>query len=134
MPPIPNSLLSYFSANIKKQGDTYIIEVPEHEIDNGSLELDSQHKVAVFGSEEEQENQSVTPSEQELTSGMTPPVREGETRTVEIIDKGSEGDGITRINEGYVLIVPDGAVGETLEVEVVSVNPNFAIGEKIKEE
>jgi len=36
-----------------------------------------------------------------------PPVTEGEQRTVEIEDIGDQGDGITRVERGFVVIVSD---------------------------
>lgn len=130
---IPDSLLSYFTATIQQQDDgTYVVEIPENELETGSLDMASEHKVAVFGTSEEQDTQETTPSTKELGPGPTPPVREGETRTVEIVDEGTEGDGIARIDEGYVVIVPDGTVGDTCEIEVIAVKEQFAIGERVQ--
>lgn len=131
MSSILNSLLSYFTAKIYEEDEKYVIEVPKHEVQQGSLDLDSPHKVAIFGSEEEQAAQSTTPSHEELTPGPSPPVREGEELTVDVVDEGSEGDGIARINEGYVIIIPEGTVGDSLEIEITAVKEQFAIGEQI---
>lgn len=54
-----------------------------------------------------------------------PPVSEGETYTVEIIGTGKKGDGIAKI-DGYVLVVPDTSVGETVTVEIDTATPNVA--------
>lgn len=50
----------------------------------------------------------------------TIPVEEGETYDVDIVDIGSEGDGIARVRR-YVLIVPDADIGETVTVRVDTV-------------
>lgn len=59
---------------------------------------------------------------------LTAPVRPGDRLSVEIVDVGNEGDGVAKV-EGYTLFVPDGAVGETVEVEIVKVTPRFGFAE-----
>ena len=61
-----------------------------------------------------------------------PPVEEGEIRYVEIEDLGKQGDGIARVERGYVIIVPGGEVGERVKVEISEVKSNFAVGEIIE--
>jgi 23S rRNA (uridine2552-2'-O)-methyltransferase len=61
---------------------------------------------------------------------LTAPVRAGDERTVEIVDEGSEGDGIARI-EGFTVFVPDAAVGETVDVRIADVKPRFAFAERV---
>ena len=57
----------------------------------------------------------------------------GETRYVDIEDIGKQGDGIARVERGYVIIVPGTEVGDRVKVEVAEVKPNFAVGETIEE-
>ena len=64
-------------------------------------------------------------------SGPQPPVERGEIRYVEVEDYGKQGDGIARVERGYVVIVPGGEVGERVKVEVTEVRPNFAVGELV---
>jgi len=54
-------------------------------------------------------------------------------RYVEIEDIGKQGDGIARVERGYVIIVPDAEIGERVKVEVTEVKSNFAVGEIIDE-
>jgi 23S rRNA (uridine2552-2'-O)-methyltransferase len=61
---------------------------------------------------------------------LTAPVRAGDERTVEIVDEGSEGDGIARI-EGFTVFVPGAAVGETVDVRIADVKPRFAFAERV---
>ena len=63
--------------------------------------------------------------------GPQPPVEPGEMRYVEIEDLGKQGDGIARVERGYVIIVPDTSVGERVKIEVTEVKPNFAVGEVV---
>ncbi|WP_121821116.1 RlmE family RNA methyltransferase [Halostella salina] len=59
---------------------------------------------------------------------LTAPVREGDRLTVEVVDEGSEGDGVAKV-EDYTLFVRDGEVGDELEVEVTDVKPRFGFAE-----
>ncbi|WP_135364751.1 23S rRNA (uridine(2552)-2'-O)-methyltransferase [Halosimplex halophilum] len=59
---------------------------------------------------------------------LTAPVREGDTVEVEIVDVGSEGDGIAKV-EGFTLFVSGVEEGETVEVRVDDVKPNYAFAQ-----
>ncbi|EMA10328.1 Predicted RNA-binding protein, contains TRAM domain [Haloarcula vallismortis] len=62
----------------------------------------------------------------------SPPVAEGETRVVEIDNIGDKGDGVARIDGGYVVIVSDADVGERLRVEMNQVRENVAFAEIVE--
>jgi predicted RNA-binding protein with TRAM domain len=62
----------------------------------------------------------------------TAPIKEGEEYEVKIEDTGKEGDGITRI-EGFVVFVPNTAVGDEVKVRITSVRRRFAFAEKVSE-
>ncbi|WP_436931741.1 SAM-dependent methyltransferase [Halosimplex halobium] len=61
---------------------------------------------------------------------LTAPVREGDQVEVEIVDTGSEGDGIAKV-DGFTLFVAGAAEGETVEVRVGDVKPNYAFAEPV---
>lgn len=61
---------------------------------------------------------------------LTAPVHAGDEREVEIVDTGHEGDGIAKI-EGYTLFVSDAEQGETVQVCVEDVKPNFGFARKM---
>ncbi|PSP56755.1 23S rRNA (uridine(2552)-2'-O)-methyltransferase [Halobacteriales archaeon QS_1_67_19] len=63
---------------------------------------------------------------------LTAPVREGDRLEVEIVDEGSEGDGVAKV-EGYTLFVPGAEEGETVEVAVTEVKPRFGFAEVVAE-
>ncbi|MFC7057451.1 23S rRNA (uridine(2552)-2'-O)-methyltransferase [Halovenus salina] len=56
---------------------------------------------------------------------LTAPVRAGDELAVEIVDTGSEGDGIARV-EDFTVFVPGAQEGETVPVEIEDVKPRFA--------
>jgi 23S rRNA (uridine2552-2'-O)-methyltransferase len=60
---------------------------------------------------------------------LTAPVRPGDELVVDIVDVGSEGDGIAKV-EGFTVFVPDAEEGETVTVTVGDVKPNFAFAER----
>ncbi|MFC7213802.1 SAM-dependent methyltransferase [Saliphagus sp. GCM10025334] len=62
---------------------------------------------------------------------LTAPVEVGEELEVEIIDTGSEGDGIASV-EGYRLFVAGTEEGETVRVRVEDVKPNFGFAELLE--
>ena len=62
---------------------------------------------------------------------LTAPVRAEEELNVEIVDQGSEGDGIAKI-EGYTLFVPGGETGERYRVRVEDVKPRFGFATPIE--
>jgi 23S rRNA (uridine2552-2'-O)-methyltransferase len=61
---------------------------------------------------------------------LTAPVRSGDELEVEIVDTGSEGDGIARV-EGFTIFVPGGEEGETVSIEIDDVKPQFAFANRV---
>ncbi len=128
---ISEKLLCLFSAEIEEADDRYVVEIPRREIDTGSIEPNETYRVALINGEngtvETEANAADIPSDE-----PQPPVEEGEIRYVEIEDLGKQGDGIARVERGYVIIVPGAEVGERVKVEVAEVKSNFAVGEIIE--
>jgi len=125
---ISDKLLCLFSAEVSSSGDSYTVEIPRREVDTGSIEPGETYRIALIRREVESGEESADtgpPSEPQ------PPVEEGETRYVEIEDLGKQGDGIARVERGYVIIVPGAAVGDRAKVEIADVEPNFAVGELV---
>ena len=130
---ISNKLLCLFSANVTAEDDKYVIEVPKREIETGSIDPAETYRVALIAAE----TPGVEAPEEEPEGPPTepqPPVEAGEIRYVEIEDIGKQGDGIARVERGYVIIVPDAEIGERVKVEITEVKSNFAVGEIIDED
>jgi predicted RNA-binding protein with TRAM domain len=128
---ISEKLLCLFSAEVSDEGDRYLLEVPRREIDTGSIDPGQTYRVALIAADAgdesgEESRQSTAPDEPQ------PPVETGEVRYVEIEDLGKQGDGIARVERGYVIIVPETEVGERVKIEVTEVKSNFAVGETIE--
>jgi predicted RNA-binding protein with TRAM domain len=129
---ISDKLMCLFNAEVRSEEDRYVIEVPRREVGTGSVEPGEIYRVALI-SREETESEP-TGRRQTDSSEPQPPVEVGELRYVEIEDIGKQGDGIARVERGYVIIVPGADVGERVKVEVTEVKSNFAVGEVIEEE
>jgi len=125
---ISEKLLCLFSAEVEEADGRFVVEVPRREVDTGAIGPGDTYRVALISGDSEGSSQ--TSSESSVPSDEPqPPVEEGEIRYVEIEDLGKQGDGIARVERGYVIIVPGAEVGERVKIEVAEVKSNFAVGE-----
>lgn len=123
-----NTFACCFSARIEQKDDRYIVEIPADEIQHGTLDLDDIYQVRFHTS---LQNRS---SRQSPYEESNPPVSRGDTRRVEIEHLGDEGNGITRLEDGYVVIVPDTEPGDMVQIELTDVNPNVGFADVIEDE
>ncbi|MFB1063571.1 deoxyribonuclease [Natrinema sp. CBA1119] len=132
---ISEKLLCLFSTDVSEEEDRYVIEVPRQEIETGDIDPGEVYRVALISREGEASTDegTTTATAQSAPSEPQPPVDVGETRYVEIEDIGKQGDGIARVERGYVIIVPGADVGERVKIEVTEVKSNFAVGEIIED-
>ncbi|MXV60514.1 TRAM domain-containing protein [Natronorubrum sp. JWXQ-INN-674] len=148
---ISERLLCLFSGQIEERDGSYVIEVPEQELQLGDIDEEHSYRVAVLQSATDTTEQTESTSTSTSTSAaapkpestadrtststsdsLQPPVEEGETRTVEIEDIGDQGDGITRVERGYVVIVSDADKGERVRIEITQVQENVAFADVIE--
>lgn len=135
---ISDNLRCLFSAQLEERRDSYVIEIPKQEIRLGNIESDTPYRVAMFSPTSGTETGDVSASstteptaEPETTQEREPsrpPVDEGDIREVDIEDIGQQGDGITRVERGFVVIVPDTEKGERVTIEITDVQQNVAFG------
>jgi predicted RNA-binding protein with TRAM domain len=132
---ISDKLLCLFNAEVEADGDEYVVRVPRSEVDHGAVDPGDVYRVALIG---RGGSEGETTVEDETVAGAgdgpQPPVEPGEIRYVEIEDLGKQGDGIARVERGYVIIVPGADIGERVKIEVTEVKSNFAVGEIIDED
>lgn len=129
---LSDSLLCLFNAEISQQDDEYVVSVPQREIETGTLTAGNVYRIAVLADGEDTARE-MDVARATRPSHPQPPVEEGEVRYVEIEDLGKQGDGIARVERGYVIIVPGADVGERVKIEIDEVKSNFAVGEVIEE-
>lgn len=135
MVEIPDSLQSLFTATVEERDDRYVIEVPKSEVEHNAAVPGKTYRVAVLPDRMrapvEEADESVTEelSQADREPGPpAPPVDEGEVREVSIESVGDQGDGIAKVERGYVVIVPGAKPGDepTVEIEQVKENVAFA--------
>jgi len=129
---ISDELYCLFAGRVEDHGDSYHIEVPKREVKLGAIDVGEPYRVAVLPTR--------TNLDSKLSAGHSidegtdqPPVDEGDTREVEIDSLGDKGDGIARVDRGYVLIVPETDVGEQVTVRIEETKQNVAFAEVIKQ-
>ncbi|TMT78022.1 TRAM domain-containing protein [Haloterrigena sp. H1] len=134
MVEIPDSLCSLFSAPIEERNGTYVVEIPSSEVDHEALSADETYRVAILESPAStessvQQGTQQSPSQEPVSRTPSgPPVKEGEVRNVTIETVGDQGDGIAKVERGYVVIVSGAQPGDepTIEIEQVQKNVAFA--------
>jgi len=130
---ISDKLLCLFSAEVRAEEDNYVVEIPRREVETGEIDAGDTYRVALIEREIDAETGSESNDKRGTPPEPQPPVEINETRYVEIEDIGKQGDGIARVERGYVIIVPDAEVGERVKVEITEVKSNFAVGEIVEE-
>ena len=123
MVEIPDQLESLFTGSIEEDDDSYRVEVPEDALDPGTVSAGETYRVAILRESQPSENHQEQPS---VESAPTPPVSSGDVREVTIESLGEQGDGIAKVERGYVLIVPGARPDDEVTVEVTDVRENFA--------
>ncbi len=146
---IPDDLRSVFSAEVTEQHDSFVIEVPEREVEIGDVQDGEVYRVALLATEttasadteqrqtkerQTQQREQTQKRETQERGFSGPPVGEGDTRTVDIESIGEQGDGIARVERGYVVIVPETEKGERVTIEITDVKENVAFGEVVERE
>ncbi len=131
---ISEQLTCLFSAKIEAHGreDSYVVEIPKHEIEVGYVDPTAAHQLALLSMPANQETTDPPAESNPEIDHDGPPVTEGETRVVEIEEIGDQGDGLTRVDRGYVVIVPEAEKGERVEIEIETVRENVAFGRIVK--
>ena len=126
---LSDDLLCLFNAGVERTDDGFVVAVPDREVETGAVDPGDVYRVALMTRSRETDSDPSAPPSDE----PRPPVEEGEIRYVEIEDLGKQGDGIARVERGYVIIVPGSEVGQRVKIEITKVKSNFAVGEIVEE-
>jgi len=134
MVEIPDSLRSVFSATVRDRDGAYVVEIPSEEIDHDAVTSGETYRVAILESSPSaktaeqgtRHQDDFQRDRQRQPSDL--PVDEGDIRDVTIETVGDQGDGIAKVDRGYVVIVPDAQPGDepTVKIEQVQENVAFA--------
>jgi len=155
MVEITDSLACLFTGEIEERDGDHVVTVPESEIEHGTLESGESYRVALIArgtaattDDASEADSGPTPGRSPSGNGATPggssqsstdtgpsgpPVSKGDIREVTIETLGDKGDGIAKIERGYVVIVPDSKPGDQPTVEITSVRENVSFADVIDE-
>lgn len=150
MADIPDSLRLLFETSLEHDGDRYVIPVPESLVNYSRLIDEETYRIALLsaaseGSTADEKSAQVPPqnpepsetNEKHKSSSRkptnSPPVVEGEVRSVTIDTLGDQGDGIARVERGFIVIVSDTKPGDQVEVEITDVKETVAFAEPISD-
>ena len=128
---LPAQLRCLFSGRLEERDGSYYVEIPKRELESGTLDEDGTYRIAVL-SGAQSEGETADRRAGGASGPPEPPVDEGEVRRVEIEDIGDQGDGITRVERGFVVVVPDTAAGERVKIEITDVKQNVAFAEVLE--
>ena len=154
MVELTDSLKCLFTGTVEQRGDEHVVTIPATEIEHGTVEAGESYRVALIKREGNDggatgatdgaadravagngaggsQTSSTTASADAGASG--PPVSEGDVRDVTIETLGDTGDGIAKIERGYVVSVPDSEPGDEPTVEITSVRENVSFAEVVGE-
>lgn len=131
---ISDRLLCLFSGHVEEREDSYVVEVPKQELDVGSITAGATYRVALLSDG----SPADPPTADTADAGPSddrhepePPVDEGDRRDVEIDAIGDQGDGITRVERGFVVVVPETEQGERVTIEITDVRQNVAFADVV---
>jgi predicted RNA-binding protein with TRAM domain len=126
---IPPELRCLFSATVESRDGSYVIELPREQVEHSDISPETIYRIAILP----QVQETGAEASDDGDDLPEPPVDQGEVRTVEIETTGEQGDGIAKVERGYVLIVPGAEPGEEVSVEIEQVKQTFAIAQVIEE-
>jgi len=136
MVEIPDQLECLFSTPVDQQGDSYRIKVPRSELEQGTITSGETYRVVIVSgtprsddAETRQQPDDASSSPRSDSDGPTqqsPPVESGDVREVTIESLGDQGDGIAKIDHGYVVIVPGTRPDDEVTVEIENARENVA--------
>ena len=135
---ISETLQMLYTATVEQDDGSYHITVPDREIATGTIAEDETYRVALISTSasnagDTEATDSIQPADHEdqQQDFEGPPVEEGEQREVEIENLGDQGDGIAKVERGYVVIVPETSVGDRVTVEIQQVRENVAFADVV---
>jgi predicted RNA-binding protein with TRAM domain len=129
---ISDQLRCLFSAKVEKKRGAYVVEIPKRELEVGEIQQGETYRVGLLSTQSTDETEDTETVPDRQRGPQKPPVEEGEQRTVDIEDIGDQGDGITRVERGFVVIVPEAKQGERVTIEITDVRQNVAFAEVVE--
>lgn len=131
MVEIPDRLRCLYTATLEERNGSYRLDVPREELEQESIESGETYRVALL-SQTDAASTAQAPTRQQRDSEASsdherqPPVEPGDIREVTIESLGDQGDGIAKIDRGYVVIVPEARPDDEVTIEIEQARENVA--------
>lgn len=138
---VSDQLLALYTAEVEERSDEYVVRVPENELDIGDINHGDVYRIAVLPQTQSTAStqstvQSQKPQRRRQPSDSEqhpdPPVQVGDEREVTIESTGEEGDGVAKVDHGYVVIVPDASKGDTVRIRLETVRANVGFADVVE--
>jgi len=134
---ISEELTCLFTADVEEHDQSYVLEIPTQEVDIGYVDPAEDYQVAILRTSEKPSQSQPDSSASSDTRDHQPetdqpPVSTGETRVVEISELGDQGDGLARVERGFVVIVPETEKGQRVRIQIETVRETVAFGHVIE--
>lgn len=126
---ISEELTCLFTAEVEEHSQSYVLEVPKQEVDVGYVDPTEDYQVAILETTEKPSQSDLSESSDthdHQPEADQPPVNKGETRVVEISELGDQGDGLARVERGFVVIVPETEKGQRVRIKIETVRETVA--------
>lgn len=149
MVEISDSLRLLFETSLESEGNQYVIPIPTELVEDASLTEDETYRITLFPNfpihdeshaeaNQQRTESDVSQSEEKSRTPwrtksrpQNPPVEEGEVRSVSIDTLGDQGDGIAKVERGFIVIVSGTHPGGQVDVEITNVKDAVAFTEPI---
>jgi len=132
---ISEDLTCLFSASVDEDRDSYVIEVPKAEVKEGFVDSSQVYKIALLskrsGPSRDKADSTDANTDRDINE-QGPTVNVGEQRVVEIEELGDQGDGLARVERGFVVVVPETEVGERVRIQIDHVNETVAFADVVE--
>ncbi|MCG1002979.1 MULTISPECIES: TRAM domain-containing protein [Halobacterium] len=141
MSEIPDSLRLLYETTLEERDGQYVVSIPTEVVEDSTLTPEDVYRVALLNSpadaatesEPSSDTSRASPAPSQTHDAQSPPVEEGEIRTVTIDTLGDQGDGIAKVERGFIVIVPGTQPGDKAEVEITDVKSSVAFAEPVSE-
>jgi len=128
---ISEELTCLFTAEVEEHDQSYVLEIPTQEVDIGYVDPAEDYQVAILrtpgkSSQSQPDASASSDTRDHQPEADQPPVSKGETRVVEISELGDQGDGLARVERGFVVIVPETEKGQRVRIQIETVRETVA--------
>lgn len=150
MVEISDSLRLLFDTSVETEDDRHVISIPKGLLEDPPLQEDSTYRIALLPTLDSPKERDSAPEQNHHRTGpdvprssdesngertrarnQQSPVEEGERRTVSIDTLGDQGDGIAKVERGFIIIVSGTQPGDEVDVEITHVKDSVAFAEPI---